>query len=137
MLNPSRPGNRPNLIPGASIYPANKSPFNWLNYAAFTVPANGTWGNLGRNAVRGPGHWQIDPSLSKRFGLTERVGATFRAEAFNIFNHAQYGKPATSWAPATTVPNPNNYGVITSAYNTNTAGSGGPRDLQFSLKIDF
>jgi hypothetical protein len=83
------------------------------------------------------GHWQIDPALSKRFPVTERVGATFRAEAFNIFNHAQYGKPATSWAPATTVPNPNNYGVITSAYNTNTAGSGGPRDLQFSLKVDF
>jgi hypothetical protein len=128
---------RPNLIPGASLYPTNKSPFNWLNYAAFTVPANGTWGNLGRNAVRGPGHWQIDPSLSKRFAVTERVGATFRAESFNIFNRAQYGKPATSWAPATTVPNPNNYGVITSAYNTNTAGSGGPRDLQFSLKVDF
>jgi hypothetical protein len=128
---------RPNLIPGASVYPANKSPFNWLNYAAFTVPANGTWGTLGRNAARGPGHWQIDPALSKRFALTERVGTTFRAEAFNIFNHAQYGKPAINWAPATTVPNPNNYGVITSAYNTNTAGSGGPRDLQFSLKVDF
>lgn len=128
---------RPDLIPGASLYPTNKSPFNWLNYEAFTVPANGTWGNLGRNAARGPGHWQIDPALSKRFAMTERVGATFRAEAFNIFNRAQYGKPATTWAPATTVPNPNNYGVITSAYNTNTAGSGGPRDLQFSLKVDF
>jgi hypothetical protein len=128
---------RPNLIPGASLYPAHQSPFNWLNYAAFTVPASGTWGSLGRNAVRGPGHWQIDPALSKRFAVTERVGTTFRAEAFNVFNHAQYGKPATNWAPATTVPNPNNYGVITSGYNTNTAGSGGPRDLQFSLKVDF
>ena len=130
-------GQRPNLIPGANLYPANKSPQNWLNFAAFTVPANGTWGNLGRNAVRGPRHWQIDPALSKRFPLTERVGATFRAEAFNVLNHAQYGKPGVSWAPASSVPNPNNYGVITSAYNTNTAGSGGPRDLQFSVKIDF
>jgi hypothetical protein len=128
---------RPNLNAGANLYPAHKTPQNWLNYAAFAVPANGTWGNLGRNAVRGPGHWQIDPALSKRFLVTERVGATFRAEAFNIFNSAQYGKPGTSWAPASSVPNPNNYGVITSAYNTNTAGSGGPRDLQFSLKIDF
>ena len=65
---------RPNLIPGASLYPANKSPFNWLNYAAFTVPANGTWGNLGRNAVRGPGHWQIDPALSKRFAAYRAGG---------------------------------------------------------------
>jgi hypothetical protein len=128
---------RPNLIPGASLYPVNKSPQNWLNYAAFTTPANGTWGDLGRNAVRGPRHWQIDPALSKRFPITERVGTTFRAEAFNVFNHAQYGKPSVNWAPAGTVPNPNNYGVITKAYNTNTAGSGGPRDLQFSLKVDF
>jgi hypothetical protein len=130
-------GQRPNLIPGANLYPTNKSPQNWLNFAAFTAPANGTWGNLGRNAVRGPRHWQIDPALSKRFPLTERVGATFRAEAFNVLNHAQYGKPGVSWAPASSVPNPNNYGVVTSAYNTNTAGSGGPRDLQFSVKVDF
>ena len=130
-------GQRPNRIPGVSLYSANKTPSNWLNYAAFTVPANGTWGNLGRNAVRGPGHWQIDPALSKRFAINERIGTTFRAEAFNIFNHAEYGKPATNWAPATSVPNPNNYGVITSAANTNTAGSSGPRDLQFSLKVDF
>jgi hypothetical protein len=85
--------------------------------------------------VQGPGHWQIDPALSKRFSVAEKVGITFRAEVFNIFNHAQYGKPGTSWTPASSVPNPNNYGVITSAYNTNTAGPGGPRDLQFSLKV--
>jgi hypothetical protein len=130
-------GQRPNLIPGASLYPVNKSPQNWLNYSAFSTPADGTWGNLGRNAVRAPRHWQIDPALSKRFPITERIGTTFRAEAFNVLNHAQYGKPIVSWAPAKGVPNPNNYGVILSAYNLNTAGSGGPRELQFSLKIDF
>jgi hypothetical protein len=132
-------GQRPNVIPGAHLYPAHRTPANWLNYTAFAAPANGTWGNLPRNAVVGPGHWQIDPALSKRFPLSERVGATFRAEAFNIFNVAQYGKPGVSWAPASTSTgaNPNNYGVITSAYNTNTAGSGGPRDLEFSLKVEF
>jgi len=130
-------GQRPNVLPGTSLYPANKSPRNWLNYAAFAVPANGTWGNLGRNAVRGPGHWQIDPALSKRFSVTERIGATFRVEAFNVLNHAQYGKPATTWAPAAAVPNPNNYGVITTSYNSGTAGSGTARDLQFGLKVDF
>jgi hypothetical protein len=130
-------GQRPNLLPGASLYPTNKSPQNWLNYAAFAVPANGTWGNLGRNAVRAPGHWQIDPALSKRFSVTERIGTTFRAEAFNVLNHAQYGKPATSWAASNAVANPNNYGVITTSYNSGTAGSGTARDLQFSLKVDF
>lgn len=128
---------RPNLVPGAHLYPANRGPANWLNYTAFTAPVNGTWGNLPRNAVVGPGHWQIDPAISKRFPVTERVGAILRVEAFNVFNVAQYGKPGVNWAPASTVANPNNYGVITSAYNTNTAGSGGPRDLEFSLKVDF
>ena len=122
---------RPNLVPGQSIYPKNKSPQNWLNYAAFSAPANGTWGNLGRNAARGPRHWQIDPALSKRFAITNRIGTTFRAEAFNVFNHAEYGKPVVNWASN------DNFGVILTPYNSNTAGSGGPRDLQFSLKVDF
>jgi hypothetical protein len=122
---------RPNLVPGQSIYPKNKSPQNWLNYAAFSTPANGTWGDLGRNAARGPRHWQIDPALSKRFAITNRIGTTFRAEAFNVFNHAEYGKPVVNWASN------DNFGVILTPYNANTAGSGGPRDLQFSLKVDF
>jgi hypothetical protein len=129
---------RPNRVPGVSLYPAKKVPQNWLNPAALSVPADGTWGNLGRNAVRAPGLWQLDPSLNKRFAVTERVGLNFRAEAFNVLNRAQYGRPAMSWAPPKgNVTNPNNYGVITSSYNTNPTGSGTPRELQFSLKIDF
>jgi hypothetical protein len=129
---------RPNRIPGVPLYPAHKTPGNWLNPAAFSVPADGTWGDLGRNAVRAPGVWQIDPSLKKRFAITDRIGLNFRAEAFNIFNHPQYGQPATNWAPPSDGDNnPNNYGVITSSYNTNPTGSGTPRELEFSLKVEF
>jgi hypothetical protein len=129
---------RPDRVPGVPLYPDNKIPQNWLNPAALSVPADGTWGNLGRNAVRAPGLWQLDPSLNKRFAVTERVGLNFRAEAFNVLNRAQYGRPAVSWAPPKgNVTNPNNYGVITSSYNTNPTGSGTPRELQFSLKVDF
>jgi hypothetical protein len=137
-------GQRPDRVPGMPLYPDHQTPSNWINLAAFSTPANGTWGNLGRNAVRAPGLWQIDPALSKRFPITERVGANFRAEAFNILNRAQYGKPGVSWAPPTGTlgspkysPNPNNFGVITSAFSTNATGSGTPRELQFSLKVDF
>jgi hypothetical protein len=137
-------GQRPDRVPGVSLYPNNKSPQNWLNPAAFTTPANGIWGNLGRNAVRAPGVWQIDPALNKRFPVTERVGMNFRAEAFNILNRAQYGKPGVSWAPPTGTlgspdysPNPNSFGVINSSYSTNATGSGTPRELQFSLKVEF
>jgi hypothetical protein len=137
-------GQHPNRVPNVSLYPSHKTPENWLNPAALATPANGTWGNLGRNAVRAPGVWQIDPALSKRFPITERVGVNFRAEAFNILNRAQYGQPGTSWAPPTGTPgspdyspNPNGYGIITSSYSTNATGTGTPRELQFSLKIDF
>ena len=129
---------RPDRVPGVSFYPHHQTPSDWLNPAAFATPANGTWGNLGRNAVRAPGLWQFDPALHKRFAVNERIGVNFRAEAFNVFNRAQYGKPAVTWAPPKGgVANPNNFGVITGSYNTNPAGSGTPRELQFSLKVEF
>lgn len=137
-------GQRPDRVPNVPLYPSHKTAQNWLNPAALTTPANGTWGNLGRNAVRAPGVWQIDPALNKRFPITERVGVNFRAEAFNILNRAQYGQPGTSWAPSTGTPgssdyssNPNGYGIITSSYSTKATGTGTPRELQFSLKVDF
>jgi hypothetical protein len=87
---------RPNVVPGVSISPANRSPGNWLNSAAFSVPANGTWGNAGANIARAPGHWQMDFALQKRVLNWERLGLTFRAEAFNMLNVAQYGNPVVS-----------------------------------------
>jgi Carboxypeptidase regulatory-like domain len=129
---------RPDRVPGVSLYPQNRTPATWLNPDAFSYPAAGTWGNLGRNAVRAPGVWQIDPSLKKRFALTERVGLIFRAEAFNVFNGAQYGQPNTNWAPPSDgVDNPNAYGLISNSYNTNPTGTGTPRELQFGLKVEF
>jgi hypothetical protein len=137
-------GTAPDRIPSVPLYPSHKTPQNWLNPAALTTPANGTWGNLGRNAVRAPSVWQIDPALTKRFPVTERVGINFRAEAFNVLNRAQYGQPGTSWAPPKGTPgspdyspNPNGYGIITSSYGTKATGTGTPRELQFSLKVEF
>ena len=55
---------RPNLAPNISLTPRGGStPLQWINPAAFAVPAPETWGNLGRNAFRGPALWQIDTSL--------------------------------------------------------------------------
>jgi hypothetical protein len=130
---------RPDRVPGVPLYPSHRTTVLWLNPAAFAVPAAGTWGNLGRNAVRAPGVWQIDPSLQKRFALTERVGLTFRAEAFNVLNVAQYGQPNSNWAPPEpgVSDNPNSYGLISNSYNTNPTGTGVPRELQFGLKVEF
>jgi Carboxypeptidase regulatory-like domain len=143
---------RPDRVPGVPLYPRHKTTALWLNPAAFAVPFTcpGTsvcvvppgvsaYGDLGRNAVRAPGVWQIDPSLQKRFALTERVGLTFRAEAFNVLNVAQYGQPNTNWAPPQpgVSDNPNSYGLISNSYNTNPTGTGTPRELQFGMKVAF
>jgi hypothetical protein len=121
---------RPNVVPGESLYPANQTPSDWLNLAAFSAPANGTWGNAGRNLIRAPGHWQIDTALEKRIQVWERLAFTFRAEAFNVFNVAQYGNPGVSVSSST-------YGLINSAFSTSPTGSGTPREIELSLRLDF
>src|SRR5262249_31582903 len=87
---------RPNPVPGVPIYPKDQSINNWLNPAAFAVPAKGTWGDLGRYVASGPGNYEIDTSLTKRFRLSEKFGLNFRAAAFNLFNHPAYKNPGSS-----------------------------------------
>src|SRR3712207_5733508 len=60
-------GQRPDLVPGVSPYPSEQTPDRWLNIEAFAVPARGTWGNAPRNFLRGPGLFQVDLALQKRF----------------------------------------------------------------------
>jgi hypothetical protein len=132
---------RPNLVPGVSIHPTNQSARNWLNPAAFAVPANGTWGNAGANIARAPSHWQMDFALQKKVLTWERLALTFRAEAFNMFNVAQYGNPVVSLSTKTTNGQlqlvPGNFGLINGAFNTNPTGSGTPRQIELSMRMDF
>ncbi|HEX3875855.1 MAG TPA: TonB-dependent receptor [Bryobacteraceae bacterium] len=125
---------RPNIVPGQSLYPVDQSPTLWLNPYAFSIPANGAWGNAGRNILRGPGIWQVDTSLEKRFSVTERSAISFRADFFNIFNRAQLGNPSVKWT------NPSagtTFGQITSPYTTSAIGTGTPRQMQFMLRYSF
>ena len=132
---------RPNLVPGVSIYPAHRTTTNWLNPNAFSVPDNGTWGDAGANIARAPSHWQMDTALQKQFHASERVGFTFRAEAFNLLNVAQYGSPVVKMSTTTSEGVlklvPGTFGLINSAFNTNPTGSGTPRQLELSLRMDF
>ncbi len=122
---------RPNLVPGVSLTPSGGSvPSDWINKAAFAVPANQTFGNLGRNAFRAPGISQIDMGLSKFVDLTERLRFRLRADLFNVLNRAQYGAPNADISQG-------NFGVITTTISNYAAGRGTPRELQLSLKILF
>jgi hypothetical protein len=121
---------RPDLVPGMSIYPAHQTINNWFDPAAFAVPAVGTWGNLGRNVGRGPGYYEIDTALEKDTSITERVAVKFRAEAFNLLNHPTYGDPASDISSAS-------FGVITSVLNPGATGIGTPRRIQLMLRLAF
>jgi hypothetical protein len=122
---------RPDLVPGASIYAANQSIGNWFNPAAFTVPATGTWGNLGRYIARGPGYWEVDTALEKKTPISEKVNLKLRVEGFNVLNHPIFGDPASNISSAAS------FGQITSVLNTGAVGTGTPRRMQFMLRLEF
>lgn len=123
---------RPDLVPGVSLIPpGGQTPNLWINPAAFAIPANGTWGNAGRSLVRAPGAWQLDTALAKRNQITERVGLEFRAEAFNLLNHAQFGLPSGNFSAL------GSFGRITQPLNPGSTGTGTPRQFQLMLRIAF
>ena len=92
-----------------------------FNPAAFRIPALGTFGNAGRNIVRGDGFHSVDLSLFKNFAFTERWKLQFRAEAVNSFNHVNYQGPVVN---LNTTP-----GAFVAAAP--------PRIIQFGLKLSF
>jgi hypothetical protein len=123
---------RPDLVDGVSLIPPGGStPAQWINPAAFLVPAAGTWGNAGRNIARGPSLYQVDLGLSKRVALRERAAVEFRAEAFNLFNRSQYGDPIGDFTVLS------QFGVIQSTINTTPIGTGTPRQVQFMVRFGF
>jgi hypothetical protein len=103
---------------------------NYLNPAAFTNPAPGTLGNMGRNTLFGPGVWDLDMALSRTFNVRESQNVEARFEAFNVTNSLQAIIPSgATGAQAVTVLSNGNFGQI------NTAAD--PRIMQFSLKYIF
>ncbi|MGH7463251.1 MAG: TonB-dependent receptor, partial [Longimicrobiales bacterium] len=121
---------RANYVGVVSPYAAGKGPDSWLNPAAFAAPANGTYGNAGRNAFRGPGLWQADLGVAKRIRLAQHASLDFRTEIFNLFNRAQYGNPVANISTST-------FGRILSTANDGATGTGTSRQLQFMLRFSF
>jgi hypothetical protein len=91
-----------------------------LTGVAFCLPLAGQFGNSGRDIIRGPGINNWDMGLGKDFKFTEKVSFQFRAEAFNLFNHHQYGfDPFTSTnigAPVGNNPNSPGFGAVQAAH---------------------
>jgi hypothetical protein len=130
---------RPNLVPGVPIYAANQTINNWFNPAAFAAPANGTWGNLGRYIGNGPGMYEIDSSLQRRFRVSERLALNLRATAYNLFNHPVFKTPSGSIGSLAGNPPAvsGSFGRITGITNTGAVGMGAPRRVEFMLRAEF
>ena len=95
------------------------------------VPAAETWGNLGRNAFRGPALWQIDTALQRRIALRERMALDCAPNVFNPLNRAQYGNPLAD------ISAPASFGRITTLANTSPTGSGTPRQIEIAARLVF
>ncbi|ADV82916.1 TonB-dependent receptor [Terriglobus saanensis SP1PR4] len=121
--------DRPNLISGSAIYTGTKvtqSATNgnrfYLNKTAFAQNAAGTFGNLGRNALRQPNYYDVDMAISRRFPIHEQLGLNIRIEAFNVLNHPNFNG-------YTTALNSSTFGYATSAQD--------PRIFQIAAKFTF
>lgn len=128
--------DRVNVVgdPYASIPSASGTAVRYFNPAAFARPAAGTFGNLGRNALYGPGFGSVDFSVFKTTPIRERLKVQIRAEIFNLFNRANYANPGTSQASSTS------FGLITATLNNGNSpglGFGEPRNVQLALKLLF
>jgi len=123
----------PNRVPGVPLYLSNKGINGWFNPAAFSKPADGTWGNVRRNTLYGPGINVFNMSMAKSFGLPwEGVRIEFRADAENVFNHKSLGTPTgLNLGGAAGVGEP-----YTSANSIDSVTTGG-RNLQLMFRVSF
>ena len=129
--------NRPNLVGDPKTGGPRDQFFNATPIgspgSAFERPARGTFGNLKRNALRGPNYWNTDASLFKKFNFTENVNLEFRLEAMNVFNHVNLGQPdATIGVPGNNNPNAGRITSLDTLLDTNPM-----RNFQFALKLKF
>jgi hypothetical protein len=120
--------NRPFLVPGVPFVLPNPTPAQWINPMAFVRQATG-FGDAGRNILTGPGFSDVDLSVAKDTKIKEGVSLQFRSEAFNLFNHPNFGQPQNNLAVAT-------FGQIT-ATRTVRGDLGSSRQIQFALKLLF
>ncbi|MDR3739483.1 MAG: TonB-dependent receptor [Terracidiphilus sp.] len=126
----------PNWNPGVSTKPTNRSIHNWYNPAAFTQPANGTFGNVRRNSLYGPGLNYQNLSGSKTFSLPwENIKLQIRCDAQNVFNHPSFGNPSTSLGSSdgSTVTAGTAFSNATTITSTTVSG----RNVQLGAHLTF
>jgi hypothetical protein len=115
---------RPNLVPGTNwqLPGDQRSTSRYFNTAAFTAPATGAFGSVGRNTLIGPGFFNVDAVLARHFRIKEGLDLQFRAEFFNTLNHPNFTLVGR-------ILNDPTFGQVLSQAD--------PRQLQFGFKVTF
>lgn len=122
----------PNRVTGVPLYAGGHNRLNWFNTAAFSEPANGTFGDVRRNSLYGPGINVFSLSAAKSFTIPvgEGIGVEFRADAQNVFNHPSFGTPGNINLSGTT-------GQPFSGTTPLTSVTENGRNLQLALRVNF
>ena len=129
---------RPNLHAGFSGPLYAKTVQQWFNPAAFTAPYPGTFGNVGRDTLTGPGLSELDLSLAKSTTIHERLRAQFRAEFFNVLNHSNFTTPnPVVYSSGPTPKTPTAEAALSPTAGVISATATTSRQIQFGLKILF
>ena len=125
------PAQTVNLV-NPNVYMPNRTVNQYLNPAAFSLPALGTYGNMGLNNVQGPSAFQVNLALSRTFRVVgEKKTLQVRAEAFNLPNHMNPGNPVTNLSSST-------FGqILNDISGNNGLDAGDPRIIQLAMKFSF
>jgi hypothetical protein len=142
--------DRPNLVPGVNPYAEVKfhkgtgeANREYLNPAAFAqvtanctstttgaCPALGTYGNISRNAFRGPKYFAMDAQISRIFPIHENLAMDFRLEAFNVLNHPNFSTADAKLTDST-------FGQVSATASNGTNNTFGARVFQGVVKVSF
>jgi outer membrane receptor protein involved in Fe transport len=122
---------RPNVVSGVGHAGVSEGPTGWLNPAAFSDPASGTFGNLGRNTERGPHFLQVDVSLFKNVRRGDKQRVQVRVEIYNVINRLQL--PPT---PNANLLAPGSFGRFFNTFGR-TEGFGTSRQMQLAVRYVF
>ena len=129
----------PWIAPTSTAVGTDGLPHNLYGGIFATPIALNAFGNMGRNSIVGPTFKNLDLSVIKNTKITERLNLQFRADAFDLTNHPNYGQPFNRYNPRTIkgVANADDtFGQITST-RFPTGDSGSSRQLQVALKLQF
>ncbi len=120
---------RADIVSGVSVIPTNQNLHNWINPAAYAIPANniGRFGNSSVGSFIGPGTQSVSLSMTRNFRFKEKINLRIGTAATNLFNHPNYAAPAS-------VLGASGFGNISALQSTEGAG---PRALQMTGRITF